>query len=151
MGTLLSSCNLIIAAISRVFGSLDSSRGMATFFTTFLVVLEAEDSSVTVGYRSAWAMAISNGSAAAKGSSGNGTSSALALFFLGDLLVPFFFFFALLLTVTLSCKDSYSGDLKKSFETLGAEVVSNGSKFRLLVYFRMLRLAWARWLAYSSA
>ena len=72
-------------------------------------------------------MAISNGSAAAKGSSGNGTSSsALAFFF----LLLFFFFLALPFAVTVSATDSYSGGCKKSFETLTAEAVSKGSKFR---------------------
>ena len=58
MGTLLSSCNFNIAAMSSGFwdaaAAFDSSRGMAYFLTTFLVVLEADETlSVTVGSRSA--------------------------------------------------------------------------------------------------
>ena len=122
--------------MSRAWGAFGSSRGMARFLLTFFVVFETvDDPSVTVivGYLSAWTIAMSNGS------SGKGTSSLF--FFRGDLFFLFFFDF---LINNVSCCDSLSGGLRKSFSRRGADVVRSGSRLRLLLLaFRILRFACA--------
>lgn len=99
-------------------------RGIADFFVTLDGVFDNSD-----GSRSAYAIAISKGSAP-NGSSGKGTSSApsgryLAFFFF------FFFFLAALLIVKVSVTDSANGGYKNvSLETRGASYVTRGDKLR---------------------